>query len=315
MFKGLTKEFARLGRVAKVKIRKNGPELAIIGGIASMIGGAVLVGKATYRLPNVIEEYENTRSEIEKGQETYGEEKYSTEDKEHDLVLAKVQCGVAIAKLYAPSVAMIAGGAVSVLCGNNMWKKRNATLTASLAAATETFREYRKRVADRYGEEAERKIHYNIQDQKIEETETDPETGKKKDVKKKVETVDGDPSKYSPYARFFDEASREWSKDPDQNFMFLRSQQKLANAKLIADGYLFLNDVYQALDIPETEEGHYVGWVYDPVDGKDNFVDFGIYNVQREAVREFQNGYEPSILLDFNVDGPIVDKIKWGKRG
>ena len=41
----------------------------------------------------------------------------------------------------------------------------------------------------------------------------------------------------------------------------------------------------------------------------DNYVDFGIYNTSKEANRNFVNGYERTILLDFNVDGPILDTL------
>ena len=62
------------------------------------------------------------------------------------------------------------------------------------------------------------------------------------------------------------------------------------------------------LGVPRTRSGGVVGWVYDPVNPiGDNYVDFGIH-VQRN--QDFINGYERSILLDFNVDGNILDVLK-----
>ena len=62
------------------------------------------------------------------------------------------------------------------------------------------------------------------------------------------------------------------------------------------------------LGIDKTKAGQIVGWIYDPKNTKgDNFVDFGIYNMSNDRVRAFVNGYEPTILLDFNVDGNIWD--------
>jgi hypothetical protein len=87
-------------------------------------------------------------------------------------------------------------------------------------------------------------------------------------------------------------------------------QQGQATDKLRAEGYLFLNDVYEMLGIPRTREGQIVGWVYkkdNPVG--DNYVDFGIFRTNRENNTNFVNGYEPTIILDFNVDGPILDLI------
>ena len=138
------------------------------------------------------------------------------------------------------------------------------------------------------------------------ETVTDPETGKEKKTKVEQEIVSDGVEGCSPYARFFDDASREWTDDPEYNLMFLRAQQAYFNKRLIARGHVTLNEVYQALDIPETDAGAIVGWRYNKENPSgDNQIDFGIYNVKRRANRDFVNGYEDAVLLDFNVDGPI----------
>ena len=114
---------------------------------------------------------------------------------------------------------------------------------------------------------------------------------------------------YSVYARFFDEASPVWTKDAEANLMFLKTTETFANDKLKSQGYLFLNDVYDMLGIARTKAGQVVGWIYDeqnPIG--DNHVDFGIY--KGDGSRRFVNGYERSVLLDFNVDGNILDRIK-----
>ena len=115
---------------------------------------------------------------------------------------------------------------------------------------------------------------------------------------------------YSQYARFFDESSSAWRKDANVNLVYLLMQQRYANDLLKKKGYLFLNEVYDMLGIPKTKEGQIIGWVYDtdnPIG--DNYVDFGIYNIHNDANRKFVNGYERTILLDFNVDGMILDRI------
>lgn len=136
-------------------------------------------------------------------------------------------------------------------------------------------------------------------------------------VNQKVENPKNTESKScSQYARFFDETSPYWYKNsglrendgPEMNLFFLRAQQNYANEKLKARGYLFLNEVYEMLGMPKTKAGQIVGWIYkeNNTDG-DNYVDFGIYRTEKNA--KFVNGYENSILLDFNVDGAIIDKM------
>lgn len=92
---------------------------------------------------------------------------------------------------------------------------------------------------------------------------------------------------------------------------FLKCQQQYANEKLKAQGHLFLNEVYDMLGIPRSKAGAVVGWIYDrnnPEKYSDGYVDFGLYS-GTESNRRFVNGQEYNILLDFNVDGVIYDKI------
>lgn len=113
--------------------------------------------------------------------------------------------------------------------------------------------------------------------------------------------------KHSPYAAFFDEQSAAWTKNPECNKMFLLQQQNFANEKLRARGYLFLNEVYDMLGLPRTRAGQLVGWCYDEHNPcGDNYVDFNIFD---DHNREFVNGFEKSVLLDFNVDGNILDRL------
>ena len=64
------------------------------------------------------------------------------------------------------------------------------------------------------------------------------------------------------------------------------------------------------LGLPRSKAGQVVGWVYsedNPVG--DNFVDFGLY-ADNLAYSDFVNGYDNGILLDFNVDGNVLD-LMW----
>ena len=61
------------------------------------------------------------------------------------------------------------------------------------------------------------------------------------------------------------------------------------------------------LGMARSKAGQVVGWIYDEKNPMgDNYVDFGIYDLHDDAKRRFVNGYERSILLDFNVDGNIL---------
>ena len=115
---------------------------------------------------------------------------------------------------------------------------------------------------------------------------------------------------FSQYAKIFDDTCIGWTKDPEYNMFFLKGQQNYCNEKLKMNGHLFLNEVYTILGMPRTKAGAVVGWVYDeknPIG--DNFVDFGIYGIYDDVNHDFVNGYKNTVLLDFNVDGNILDYI------
>ena len=286
-------------------LRKHSPEILAVTGVIGVVASGVMACKATTKLSEILEDTKATVDAIHTVAEDEAmADKYTQEDVQKDLVITYAQTGVKLVKLYAPSVIL---GALSVGClltSNNILRKRNIALAAAYTALDKGFKEYRGRVVERFGEAVDRELKYNLKARKIVETEIDEETGKEKKVKNAAEVFEGenDISSYSPYARFFDEASRHWEKNSEYNLLFLHATQEYMNQRLKAYGHLFLNEVYDALDIPRTEAGNHVGWVYDDKNQiGDNYVDFNIYNLHRESNRDFVNGYERVILLDFNV--------------
>ena len=293
----------------EVKAIKHSPEILAGVGVVGVVGSLVMACKATTKLSDILEESKEQLDKIkEVAADPAYEEKYSQDDAKKDTTITYVQTGVKVVKLYAPSVILCASSLGCLLASNNILKKRNAALSAAYMTVDKSFKEYRKRVADRFGEEVEKEIRYNIKAEEI--TKVD-ENGN--EVTETVKVMDGtdDPNSYSDYARFFDESCAAWQNDAEYNLTFLKAQQQYANDLLKARGRLFLNEVYRMLGIDETKAGQVVGWVYNPDNPTgDNFVDFGIYNMQRERVRAFVNGYEPNILLDFNVDG-VIWNLAW----
>lgn len=299
---------------AGFQVQKHSPEILVGAGIVGVVASAVMACKATTKLDEVLEE---PKEKIEKIHELMenpdmvpeGKE-YTEEDGKKDLTIMYVQTGVKLVKLYAPSVVLGMVSIGMIVGGHRILRGRYAAMATAYTALNKNFRGYRDRVIERFGEELDRELRYNIKAQEIEETEI-AEDGTEVVTKKTVNTVDPELGDYSIYARFFDDGCTGWTKNPEYNLMFLRGQEKYANQLLKTKGYLFLNDVYALLGIPQTEIGQYVGWLYDeknPIG--DNKVDFGIYDLHKAPNRDFVNGYERTILLDFNVDGDIIH----GKR-
>ena len=298
-----TKTFHRVG----FQIKKHSPEILLITGITGVVTSAVMACKATTKVDAIVEESKKSIDMIHEGMEAGNicDVEYTEEDGKKDLAIVYIQTGVKFAKLYGPSVLLGLTSIGCILASNNIIHKRNVALSAAYTAIDRSFKGYRSRVIERFGESMDRELRYNIKTQEVKETVVDEETGKKKTVKSTVSVVD--PNTYSDYARFFDEYCAGWTKDAEYNLMFLRQQQNYANELLKSRGHLFLNEVYDMLGIDRTKAGNIVGWIYDekhPIG--DNFVDFGIYVLDNEKARDFVNGRERSILLDFNVDGDIL---------
>lgn len=307
-----------------LKIKKYSPEIFMVAGIAGTVTSAVLACRATLKVNDILEEKNELVGKVHDTLESEHPE-YKTEDGEiceytqetakKDLTAIYAQTGVKLAKIYIPAIGLGTLSIASIVMGNRILNKRNAALIAAYAAVDKGFKNYRKNVVERFGEQVDRELRYNIKAKEVEKTIID-KNGKEKKVKETVLEI-GDPnSNISEYARFFDEWNSDaHTKDPEYNLMFLRRQQDYANEKLKANTHLFLNEVYDMLGIPRTKAGQMVGWIYDEKNPNgDNYVDFGIYDLngtakQNERKMAFVNGQERNILLDFNVDGIIYDKI------
>lgn len=318
-FNELSNVATRAFHKAGFQLKKHSPEILVVTGVVGTVVGAVMACKATTKLHAVLDE---TKEKIDmyhqgaedgKVQSVVDDElvivDYTQEDCSRDITIAYAQTGLKIAKLYAPAIAIGALSITSILAGHNILRKRNLALAAAYTAVDTGFKEYRGRVIKRFGEQLDKELKYDIKAKEIEETVVD-EKGKEKTVKKTIE-VANPASGCSPYTFCFDESATGWIRDAESNKFFLMRQQDYANERLKARGYLFLNEVLDMLGIPRCRAGQTVGWIYDesnPIG--DNYVDFGMLNINSEPARAFMNGLEQSIWLDFNVDGDILHCLR-----
>lgn len=304
----VTRAFYKVG----FQLKKHSPEILVAVGVVGTVTSAVLACKATLKVNAVVDEAKTNIDKIHTAVETgYTEagETYTNEDAKKELAIVYAQTGIEFVKLYAPSVILGALSITSMLASNNILRQRNVALAAAYATVDKGFKEYRGRVIERFGKELDRELKYNIKAKEVEETVVD-ENGKEKTVKKTIQVMDG-PVNHSPYSIVFDCGNTGWDDDPELTKFFLLRQQDWANKLLKEKGRLFLNEVYDMLGAQRTKAGQIVGWVYDenhPVG--DNYVDFGIFDIHNPRARDFVNGYEKVIVLDFNVDGNILDLMQ-----
>ena len=300
---------ARFAGKAEFTIKKNSPEILLGAGIVGFVGTVVLACRATCRADEVLEFHRRKIKDIEDAKEIAdadpeGEMSYDVEIYRQDKAIRYLKTTGNLAKLYAPTVAVGALSLACILTSRNIMQKRYLGVVAAYNGLSAAFEEYRKRVRDEYGEGLDKHFRYGTT---YEELPVYDENGKKTKEKEQVEKTETEmvmPTDDS--CRFFDSSNPNWDKNPTFSMMWLRGQQNILNDILHTRGHVFLNEVYDALGFPHTPQGAVLGWI----DGEgDNCIDFGLYDQNKENVRRFVNGVDNVIMLEFNHDGVIWDKI------
>jgi Family of unknown function (DUF6353) len=286
----LTRGVARQTLVAQ----QNAPTLLFGAGVLAMIGSTALACRATLKVEEVLDKAEGDLEPV-KGPD------YPEEQRQKDTAHIYRRTGLELVRLYAPAIIVGAAGVVMLTKSHSILMKRNAALTAAYVAVDEAFRRYRSRVREKYGDEEDQRLMFSHEEVDV------------LDEKGRIHTqVRVDPNAPSMYARFFDPLCPPWDKDHEVNLVFLRHTQAYLNDRLRVRGHVFLNEAYEELGMLASNAGSVVGWVIS--DEGDNFIDFGIWNGNDHKARDFVNGREGAILLDFNVDGVVWDKVEPSQR-
>lgn len=299
------------------KARKHSPEILIVTGVVGVVASAVWACVATTKVGDIIDEAKEKIDDIHADAEDKAEKENLDEVKPDETALVKVyaETGLAFVKLYGPPVVL---GAISLSCivtSNNILRERNAAIGAAYAASVKSFSEYRERVVTKYGEDIDKELRYGVKKEKKETIVKDPETGKEKKTKTEVSTIE---DMEDEYVKFFGKFTKDengnvipndlWDENPDYRMMHLRSMERYANDLLISNRRVFLNEVFDMLNLPRTKAGQIVGWTYDPKDDTlDNFISFGIEDGYYD-----KDGY-PGAVLEFNVQGNVWDNMKINK--
>lgn len=296
---------------AELMFKKNSPEILLGIGIIGFVGTVITACRATLRADEVLEYHKRKMKDIHDAKEIAdqnpeGELAYDDNLYRQDIGFQYLKTTGNMVKLYTPTIALGSLSLACILVSRNIMHKRYLGAVAAYNGVSAAFEQYRKRVRDEYGEGLDKHFRYGTTYDTLTEVGVD-ENGKK--TKTKVDTENTNPALVNPNddsCRFFDESNPNWDKNPTFSMMWLRGQQNILNDILHTRGHVFLNEVYDALGFPHTPQGAVLGWI----DGEgDDCIDFGLYDPNKESVRRFVNGVDNVILLEFNHDGVIWDKI------
>ena len=255
-----TSSFGRL-------VHDKGPRIAVIGGVATMLGSGV---HAVVKTPAFYEEYKRLDAECA-----------PIRDK------AKL-----VLKTYAGDVIFAGLGAASVIGFDGLTNKRVTEWIAAYKALDVSYEELLKRFEEHVGDDKLEEILYDVH----EEEDGD---GEKRLVGSKEAKV-----MLSPFSRFYDEANPNWdNRNPMYNRNFLKQQLESWNTILgiradYKDG-VTANEVLESLGYEKVFEGDRMGWnrFYYPNDA----ISFGIEDhLDDPTKRAFYLGDEPSVIITLN---------------
>jgi hypothetical protein len=202
-------------RKSQVFFKRNSSTILTVVGGAGVITTTVLAIKATPKAVTLLEE-----AKKEKGTE-----------------LTKLEKAKVVTPIYIPT--MISGvTTLACIFGANILNKRQqAALMSAYALLDNSYKEYKNKVKEIYGEEGNDKVVAEIVKDKYEESE-------------EIET-NGDE------ILFYDNFS-------DQFFLSTRVRVSQAeynlNRNISMDGYASLNEFYEYLDIEPVDGGEELGW-------------------------------------------------------
>lgn len=295
----------QLGHTVGLQAKKYGPQIMIVGGVIGGAATTVLACIATKKAIPIVEDAKNKIADIQSRLQAE-----SLTEEEAKAERRKVYLGTTgkLVKVYAPAACTGAASVAGILGGTGILNSRNAVLASSLATTTLGFNEYRERAIAKFGEEIDHELRYGTTQEKIEATVTD-EDGNEKTEKKKADVVRPDGKLACDYRRVFDWHNPFWRNDPIYNRMFVNHAHAYAQALVDANGYLFWNESLKSLGFKKVKPGQVVGWT------KGQKVDFRIKEAYQEDPDDLDSRgnpkMKPVILLDFNCDGSILNKVNW----
>lgn len=307
----VTRTACKVGRVTKA----HSPEILIAVGVASGVAAVVTAAKASKQAESVSEEAHGTIEAIKRMDITpegeFGERGFSENDRSKAIAVVYLRYFRDMAKTFAVPAGLEVLSITSFLASYGIMRKRAIVLSAAYESLMTAFSEYRGRVAKKLGTDEENQLFRGVETRDI--TITTPD-GKQEIIKNASVLSDT----LGPYSRIFDEYARQFNRnDPRYNQYILRMAQNDANDRLKSQGCLFLNEVFDILGMDRSAIGATCGWIYDPEHdhyGGDGYVDFGIDENWRESVERFNRGYEAAVVLNFNCDGPIYNKLNTHKE-
>lgn len=321
--------------VAKVFVKNHKVQIGLTVGVVSFGCAIVEAYKASAKSSDILKEtklkVDSLKEEEKNRKQDIINNDLSAEEEETSLAVARKETKQEIVKTYAKStvalvranLAVAGFSALSLGCFVGLSKSLNKdvlALNSALIASnklTDSYKAAYEGVVDRFrkaiGTNDANPLIYGTKQEDIKTETVNKDTGEVAEKEVKNANVFPSPENVitnSPFAAFFDESSEYYTGDPDLDTRFLCQMQEHWNTELKTRNGKFspieVNEIYRSLGLKETDYGHNWAFTYDDKKG-DVQIDFHIYSGYRQAIREYQQGYKPVFLLDFEPNCRIAN--------
>lgn len=199
---------------SKVFVNRNASTILTCVGGVGVVTTAIMAVKATPKASSLLDTAKN-----EKGDDL--------------TTLEKVKVA---GPVYIPSVLSGVATLACIFGANALNKRQQAALMSAYALLDSSYKDYKKKTIELYGEEADARVKEEMAKDKYKKTDITRTIGKQ---------------------LFYDDFSGRYFESTMENVI---NAQYAINRKIALRSGAYLNEWYEALDIPPTEYGSGLGW-------------------------------------------------------
>lgn len=235
-----SKALKNITNSSKLYLKRNSSTVLTIIGTIGVIATSILTAKATIKAFEIVNE-----EECKKKRE-----------------LTKKEIVAVAAPKYIPAILMGVSTITCIFGANILNKKQQALLSSAYALASTSFKEYKDKLKELYGEET----HNNIIDSIVAEKAKDTHINTSylfTNCDSSLENEDSEPM------LFYDEFSGRYFETTTEQVL---SAEYHLNRNYALRGYATLNEFYEFLGLEKTDYGEILGW--SPLDEGMYWVEF-----------------------------------------
>ena len=298
------KSIVRATKAAALFCKINAPTIELIGGISLVTVGTYKLISNSDKIADVKAQSELDKQSVKDIDESEDGWNGLEESRTHYILKTKVNHAAGYTKACWKGVALIGGGVGLMVLSHATLKSRLVYVSSALATTSASFNKYRERVKADVGEEKDYEYLTGCSLKSV-VTEKDGKV-----IETTIPIYKDTDIEYIPHSFFFDETNPNWSKNPEDNYMFLTQTLNYLNSRLGIELCLTENQIRDAFGAPRTIAGQASGAVYVNPDGTTNQISIGLEDESR-VVKAFKDGKEPSFLvvLHYSDGKPINDNL------